>query len=219
MGTLGSKNPMLGSYQTFRTILKAMSHPGQLVKIKSKAYVPELLNKASAAVCLTMLDHEIPLWTDLSWSSSAFNWFQSQCGCSLVTEPCMAHFALITQPAFMPPLSHFKIGDDQRPGNAATLIIQVERFNGHQAKVLYGAGIKTTTYFAPTNIPAKFWEEWQLQTSLLPLGVDAFFTCDDILAALPRTTHVSDPIVSSQIKIKKGDSDLNRPKTDRYVCT
>ena len=215
----GFEDPALGPQQTFRAILEAMAHPGMLVKIKSRLYIPELLNPASAAVCLTLLDDETPLWTDLSWNSSAISWFQSQCGCSVVTEPCMAHFALITQPSAMPPLDDFKIGDDEHPESATTLILQVERFNDHNHKILSGPGIKTTTQFSPVGIRPQFWQQWQLQAALFPLGVDVFFTCNDILAALPRTTHVSDPIVSSQIKIKKGDSDLNRPKTDRNVCT
>jgi alpha-D-ribose 1-methylphosphonate 5-triphosphate synthase subunit PhnH len=215
----GFEDPVLGPQQTFRSILEAMSHPGMLVKINSKLlYIPELLNTASAAVCLTLFHDETPLWTDLSWNSSAVNWFQSQCGCSVVTEPCMAHFALITQPSTMPPLDNFKIGDDEHPESATTLILQVERFNDHNHKILSGPGIKTTAQFSPVGIGPQFWEQWQLQAALFPLGVDVFFTCNDILAALPRKTQVSDPIVSSQINIKKGGSDLNRPKTDRNVC-
>jgi alpha-D-ribose 1-methylphosphonate 5-triphosphate synthase subunit PhnH len=192
---LGFEDPVLGPQETFRTILEALAHPGQLVKIKSKLNVPEILNPASAATCLTLLDDETPLWTDLSWNSSVIEWFQFHCGCSVVTEPCMAHFALITQPAAMPPLDDFKIGDNEHPESAATLIVQVERFNDHNGKILSGPGIKTTNYFAPAGIRANFWEQWHLQAALFPLGVDVFFTSNDILAALPRTTQVSGPIV------------------------
>ncbi|MGD9025207.1 MAG: phosphonate C-P lyase system protein PhnH, partial [Desulfobacterales bacterium] len=108
----GFENPVLGPQQTFRAIIEAMAHPGQLVKIKSKLYHPEMLNLASAAACLTLLDDETPLWTDLSWNSEAINWFQIHCGCSVVTEPCMAHFALIAQPANMPHLDEFKLGEE-----------------------------------------------------------------------------------------------------------
>lgn len=187
------ENPELGSEQTFRAILKAMVQPGQLVRIKSRLnYIPGLLNAASAAVCLTLLNAETPLWTDLSWDSSAISWFQFHCECSVVTEPCMAHFALITRPADMPLLDDFKIGDEEHPESAATLIIQVEGFNGSNAKILSVPGIKSTTHFAPKGIPANFWEQWQFQAAFFPLGVDIFFTCGDLLAALPRTTQLSE---------------------------
>jgi alpha-D-ribose 1-methylphosphonate 5-triphosphate synthase subunit PhnH len=189
----GFEDPVLGPQQTFRAILDAMAHPGQLIKIKSKLHIPEILNPASAAACLTLLDHETPLWTDLSWNSTAINWFQLHCGCSVVTEPCMAHFALITQPANMPPLDDFKLGNDGYPISASTLIVQVERFNDPNGKMLSGPGIKTTSYFAPGSISPEFWIQWQVQAALFPLGVDVFFTCNNLLAALPRTTQVSDP--------------------------
>jgi alpha-D-ribose 1-methylphosphonate 5-triphosphate synthase subunit PhnH len=212
----GFKDPVSGPQQTFRAILQAMASPGQPIKIHSKLHIPDLLNTASAAACLTLLDDETPLWTDLSWNSSAVNWFQSYCGCSVVTEPCMAHFALITQPAIMPPLDQFKIGDDRHPESAATLIVQVEKFNDHQAKILSGPGIKTTIQFGPAGIQPNFWKEWQLQAALFPLGVDIFFTSDDILAALPRTTQIAKP--NFQAGQKKGGSEMNRPKNDRNVC-
>jgi alpha-D-ribose 1-methylphosphonate 5-triphosphate synthase subunit PhnH len=125
----GFENPVLGPQQTFRAILEAMAKPGIPVKIRSRLFFPEGLNTASAAVCLTLFDDETPLWTDLNWNSSVINWFQSQCGCSVVTEPCMAHFALIAQPSAMPCLDDFNIGDEAHPESAATLIVQVERFN------------------------------------------------------------------------------------------
>jgi alpha-D-ribose 1-methylphosphonate 5-triphosphate synthase subunit PhnH len=189
----GFENPFLGPQQTFRAILDALARPGQCVKIKSKLNVPELLNAASAATCLTLLDDETPFWTDLSWNSSAVDWFQFHCGCSVVTEPCMAHFALITQPDEMPSLDDFKIGDNEHPESAATLIIQVERFNDPNCQILSGPGVKTSTHFAPAGIQANFWEQWQVQSASFPLGVDVFFTCNNSLAALPRTTQVSIP--------------------------
>ncbi|MGD9042901.1 MAG: phosphonate C-P lyase system protein PhnH [Desulfobacterales bacterium] len=193
VGAPGFEDPVLGPQQTFGAILEAMARPGQPVKIKSNLYIPKILNPASAAVCLTLLDHETPLWTDLSWNSAAINWFQFHCECSVVTEPCMAHFALITQPANMPPLDDFKLGNEGYPISATTLIVQAERFNGHNGKILSGPGIKTTTYFAPGGISTQFWEQWQRQAALFPLGVDVFFTYNNMLAALPRTTRVSDP--------------------------
>jgi alpha-D-ribose 1-methylphosphonate 5-triphosphate synthase subunit PhnH len=191
----GFENPVSGPQQTFRAIIEAMAHPGQLVKIKSKLHHPEMLNLASAAACLTLLDDETPLWTDLSWNSEAINWFQIHCGCGVVTEPCMAHFALITQPANMPHLDEFKLGDEAHPENATTLIVQVQSFNDQRGKILSSSGMKKSTYFAPAGIQADFWQQWQRQAALFPLGVDVFFTYKDILAALPRTTQVTDPNV------------------------
>lgn len=91
----------------------------------------------------------------------------------------------------MPLLDDFKIGDAEHPESAATLIIQVEGFNGANGKTLSVPGIKSTTHFAPAGIPRNFWEQWQLQVALFPLGVDIFFSCGDLLAALPRTTQLS----------------------------
>ena len=193
------EDPELGSEQTFRAILEAMVHPGRCVRIKSNLFVPDLLNAASAAVCLTLLNSETPLWTDLSWDSSAISWFQLHCEVSVVTESCMAHFALITQPAGMPLLDDFKIRNNEHPESAATLIIQLTGFNGKDDKILSGPGTKSTTRFAPAGIQPDFWEQWQDQAALFPLGVDIFFTSSNFVAALPRTTQIKD----SSCRLKK----------------
>ena len=210
------ENPELGSEQTFRAIIAAMVHAGQLIKIRSKLSMPEQLNKASAAVCLTLLNPDTPLWTDLGWNSAAINWFQFHSGCSVVTEPCMAHFALITRPASMPLLDDFKIGEDEHPKSAATLIIQVEGFNDPNVKILSGPGIKSATPFAPAGVSKNFWEQWQLQAALFPLGVDIFFTCNDILAALPRTAQTDGSTVLTK-NPKEDGSYLNRLHNDCHL--
>jgi alpha-D-ribose 1-methylphosphonate 5-triphosphate synthase subunit PhnH len=69
----------LGSYQTFRAILEAMEHPGRLVTIRENPHAPDVLNSASAATCLMLLDHETTVWTDVHWRSPAISWLQLCC--------------------------------------------------------------------------------------------------------------------------------------------
>jgi hypothetical protein len=47
--------------------------------------------------------------------------------------------------------------------------------------------------------------------------VDIFFTCNDILAALPRTTQINDSTTHQAEKTKKGSSHWNRPHKDRKI--
>jgi alpha-D-ribose 1-methylphosphonate 5-triphosphate synthase subunit PhnH len=75
----------------------------------------------------------------------------------------------------MPLLDDFKIGDEEHPESAATLIIQVEEFNDTNGQILRVPGIKSTTPFAPKGIPVNFWEQWQLQAALLPVRGTPFY--------------------------------------------
>ena len=123
--TPGFDDPELGSQQTFRAIVKALDNPGSLVQIKSKLSAPSVLNSASAALFLTLCHNETKVWADLTWNYPLIDWFQYQCGCSIVTEPCMASLALITKSTGMPPLDHFRNGDDEHSDVSAKLIVQI----------------------------------------------------------------------------------------------
>ena len=111
----------------------------------------------------------------------------------------------------MPLLDDFKIGDNEHPESAATLIIQLRGFNSKDHKILSGPGAKSTTRFAPAGIQPDFWEQWQDQAALFPLGVDIFFTCSDLLAALPRTTQIKDSSPPAKTSRKGGFSKAKRP--------
>ena len=185
--TPGFDDPELGTQQTFRAMVKALDHPGHFVQIKSKLSVPEVLNPASAALFLTLCNDKTTVWADLNWNCALIEWFQYQCGCSIVTEPCMASLALITNPVAMPPLDQFKMGDDEDPDAAATLIVQVGEMLANSASNPIRSVVRQMTTRSPMGMPANFWDHWLQQSERFPLRLDIFLTCDDNLTVMPQS--------------------------------
>jgi alpha-D-ribose 1-methylphosphonate 5-triphosphate synthase subunit PhnH len=183
---LGFDDPALGSQQTFRAILAAMEQPGRLVTVPENPYAPDVLNSASAAACLTLLDYETPVWTDIDEGSPAIGWLQFGCGSSIVTEPCMANFALITNPAAMPALDYFRIGRYEYPEKATTIVVQVDDILPVPDDKQFNIFGNNTNRLELVGVPENFWRQWQQISRLYPAGLDIFFTCDDVLTAWPK---------------------------------
>jgi len=188
--TPGFSNPVQGFQQTFRNILDAMAHPGRIVTMDNPLLPPAPLNLASAAVCLTLLDFETTLWTDLKSNAKGIGWLRFHCGCSIVTHPSEAVFALITRSDTMPTLNKFKTGNDENPESSATLIIQTCGLNSSDGKRLTGPGIETFSTLNVEGLTKRFWQDRQSQFNMFPLGADIIFTYKNTLAALPRTVKV-----------------------------
>jgi alpha-D-ribose 1-methylphosphonate 5-triphosphate synthase subunit PhnH len=182
----GFDDSELVAQQNFRAIVKALDNPGRLVKIKNRFPVPGVLNPASAAIFLTLGSDEAPVWADLSWSSPLIEWFQYQCGCSIVTEPCMASLALITKPIAMPPLDHFRIGGEEQSDTSATLIIQVDELFANTISSPTRTRKNETLIRKPIKEPINFWDHWQQQSTFFSPDVDIFLTCDDVMISLPH---------------------------------
>ena len=180
-------DPELGTQQTFRAIVEALDNPGQIVQIRSKPSFPGALNLASAAIFLTLCNDGTTIWADLDWNCPITEWFQYRCGCNIVTEPCMASFALITNPMTMPPLDHFRIGDEENPDISATLIIQIEDLSVNTAINPDGTAVEKIARHSHPVVPLNSWEHRYQQSTPLFLGLDIFLTCDDTLAALPQS--------------------------------
>ena len=175
-----------GSHLAFRAILDAMEHPGRLVTVPEYPHAPAIFNSSSAATCLTLLDSDTPVWTDIDWRNPAISWLQFACGSSIVTELCMAKFVIITKPAVMPSLEFFRVGRQELHEKATTILVQVDdiypvlddrstNIDGGKA-----AGLKLK------GVADIFWYQWRRLSRLHPLGMDIFFTCDDVLTAWPK---------------------------------
>jgi len=111
-------------------------------------------------------------------------------GVRLVQDPADADFALITEPASMPPLTMFAHGDLRYPDRSATLIIQVEDFRGNAGKRFAGPGIRDVEQLLIEGLPGEFWQQRAAMSTQLPLGVDLIFISGQRMVALPRTTRV-----------------------------
>jgi len=188
--TPGFSDPVQRSQQTFRAVLDAMAHPGRIVTTDNTLSPPRPLNLASAAVCLTLLDFETTLWTDLQSHAKGTGWLRFHCGCSVVTDPSEAVFALITRSDTMPILNKFKTGSDESPESSTTLIIQAAGLSSTDGIRLTGPGIETFSTLKVEGLTKRFWQDRQSQFDMFPLGVDIIFTCENRLAALPRTSRV-----------------------------
>ena len=98
----GFSDPVLESQDVFRKILEAMAHPGRSISLDVDLQAPRPFHQAAAAICLTLLDFETPLWTDLAAASDAVHWLKFHSGCPWVSSPSAAAFAFIQQREFPP---------------------------------------------------------------------------------------------------------------------
>ncbi len=183
---LGFEDSAAGLERTFRSIMQAMEHPGQLVTVRPNPIAPQEFNSATAAACLTLLDCETPVWTDIDWDSPAISWLLFGCNSNIVTEPCMADFVLVTDPASMPDLNYFRIARCEYPEKATTMIVQVEDILPSSECDSSYIPLGKSPRLKLKGIPNSFYYQWQQLSSLYPCGIDVFFTCEDVLTALPR---------------------------------
>jgi alpha-D-ribose 1-methylphosphonate 5-triphosphate synthase subunit PhnH len=182
-----SGDPAFGSQQTFRAVITAMEHPGQLITIRQDPYAPAIFNSASAAICLMLLDCETPVWTDIDWPSPAISWLQFGCNSSVVTDPCMANLAIVTKPATMPALEYFRIARYDSFENATTILVQVDDILPVVEYKRAGIWVDEMFQLELKGVPHHFWHQWRHLSDRHPLGIDIFFTCEDVMTVLPKT--------------------------------
>jgi alpha-D-ribose 1-methylphosphonate 5-triphosphate synthase subunit PhnH len=150
---------------------------------------PAPILPATMAVLLTLCDADTALWLQQPNDEVASH-LRFHAGVRLVQEPADADFALITEPSSMPPLSRFAHGELRYPDRSASLIVQVESFDGDAGRRFAGPGINDVEQLAIAGLPAEFWQQRAAMSAQLPLGVDLIFISGERMVALPRTTRV-----------------------------
>lgn len=185
----GLAEPALDAQRCFRRLLTAMAHPGRIQEIGVAVEPPSGLMPASAALCLTLLDPETPLWLDAAAAGDeALAYLRFHCGCPIVADSRAAAFALVAGPP--PVLERFEAADDLAPERSATVIWQVEELTAEGPLRLSGPGIETSQALGVAPLPAAFLEQWADNGALFPAGLDLVLVCGSRLAALPRTTRI-----------------------------
>jgi len=180
--TGGFDDAPVQSARAFRAALDALSRPGMIVTVTG-AVPPAPLSVAAGVLLLTLVDGTTPVHLAGDWDCALVrDWITFHCGAPLVS-PQDAVFAVGCWAALQP-VGRFAIGRADYPDRAATLIVEMPLLVNDRMR-LAGPGIADTALLSLPEVAA-----FQDNRALFPLGFDAFLTCGDRLAGLPRSTRV-----------------------------
>ena len=189
----GLTDPVLDAQGIFRSVLDALAHPGRVITVPTALEPPAPLEPSTAAVCLTLLDFETPLWIDpAARTSEVLEYLRFHCGVPICEAPAEAAFAVLTDPLLLPPFSSFQAGSDEYPDRSTTVIVQADGIREGSGRRLTGPGIDGEARLTVEGVSGGIWPMLQKNHVLFPRGVDVLFTAGARLAALPRSTRVGD---------------------------
>ncbi|MGB0661677.1 MAG: phosphonate C-P lyase system protein PhnH [Mangrovicoccus sp.] len=179
----GFQNPAIDAAHAFRAVMNAMARPGQIQEIGG-AEPPAPMSKAAGAVILTLCDSTAPLYLAPSYDKPEIrDWVAFHSSAPLVgPEDCA--FALGGWDELLP-LSRFSLGTPVYPDRSATLIVELPELTNSGPR-LTGPGIKDSAQF---NLPGDL-ALFQENSTHFPMGLDFYFTSDEEIAGLPRSTKL-----------------------------
>jgi alpha-D-ribose 1-methylphosphonate 5-triphosphate synthase subunit PhnH len=189
----GFGDAVAGSQSMFRIAMDAMARPGRHLAVAAGLRAPAPLDATAAALLLTLCDFETPVWLDppLNDSTCVAEFVRFHTGARLVADAGDAAYAVISDAARMPTLASFAQGTLDYPDRSATVILQVRELRTAGWK-LEGPGIRGHALFKASPLPADFVQQARANRAQFPCGVDMFFTTGDAIAALPRSTRLTE---------------------------
>lgn len=180
--TGGFATPPLDSARAFRAALDALSRPGTIHRLDGVT-PPAPMSVAAGTLALMLLDGTTPVHLAGAHDCAAVrDWLTFHTGAPLVGA-AEAAFAFGTWEA-LHPVERFAIGTPEYPDRSATLVIDTDTLAAEGAR-LSGPGIRNAANLSLPETTA-----FSTNRALFPLGFDAFLTCGNLIAGLPRSTIV-----------------------------
>lgn len=180
----GFSDAPVDAAHAFRAVMTVMARPGA-VRDLSGAVPPAPLSVAAGTLLLTLCDPETGIHLSDAFDTPEIRqWLTFHTGAPLVAA-AEADFAVGTW-TDLTPLQQYRIGTAEYPDRSCTLVVETDALNQSGA-VLHGPGIKDTATLSLPTI-----DEFQTNAMFYPLGLDFFFTSGAQIAALPRSTQVSE---------------------------
>jgi alpha-D-ribose 1-methylphosphonate 5-triphosphate synthase subunit PhnH len=175
---------------TFRSVMEAMARPGTVQRVAATVGAPAGMMRGTAAIALTLFDHDTPIWLDASMSktSEVARWLKFHASAPVVADSSISHFALIGDANALPDLERFSFGSNEYPDRSTTLILQVDNLTKGPAYELRGPGIDGAAILQ-ARIKPELFERLAVNVALFPRGIDVVLVHDDAIAAIPRTTR------------------------------
>ncbi len=183
---------VLSAQSTFRSVMDAMARPGSVQRIAATSGAPDGMMRGTAAIALTLFDHDTPIWLDaaMSGTSNVAKWLKFHTSAPVVSDSTICSFALIGDAKALRSLDHFAFGSNEYPDRSATLILQVESLTKGPAYELRGPGIDGAALLQAMIQPHDLFERLAINATLFPRGIDVVLVHDDCIVAIPRTTQL-----------------------------
>ena len=84
----GFADPVLESQSAFRALMRAMARPGRAEALPGLEHAPPPLSPVAAAVALTLIDHDTPVWLDAPLAVQAVRaWLAFHTGAPVIEAP------------------------------------------------------------------------------------------------------------------------------------
>ena len=188
----GFADKVLSAQSTFRSVMDAMARPGTVQQVVASAGAPGPMMRGTAAIALTLFDHDTPIWLDarMSETSEVAKWLKFHSGAPVLDDPSVCHFALIGNGGALPELSRFSFGTNEYPDRSTTLILQVDSLKHGSAFELSGPGIDGTALLRAMIEPVDLFERLAVNETLFPRGIDVVLVSGEAIVAIPRTTRL-----------------------------
>jgi alpha-D-ribose 1-methylphosphonate 5-triphosphate synthase subunit PhnH len=188
----GFADKVLSAQSTFRSVMDAMARPGIVQPIVAAAGAPAAMMRGTAAIALTLFDHDTPLWLDprMSETSDVTKWLKFHTGAPVIADSSICSFALVGDARALPGLDRFAFGSNEYPDRSTTLILQVESLTQGSPFELRGPGIDGATVLRAAIQPTDLFERLAINQALFPRGIDVVLVHDDSIVAIPRTTRL-----------------------------
>jgi alpha-D-ribose 1-methylphosphonate 5-triphosphate synthase subunit PhnH len=188
----GFADKVLSAQSTFRSVMDAMARPGTVQHIRAAAGTPAPLMRGTAAIALTLIDHDTPSWLDRTMSATpdVGKWLRFHTGTPVIADSSASSFALIGNARDVPPLDRFALGSNEYPDRSTTLILQIDSLTSGPAYELTGPGIDGAGVLQAT-ISGNLFEQLAINATLFPRGIDVVLVHDDAIVAIPRTPRLA----------------------------
>jgi alpha-D-ribose 1-methylphosphonate 5-triphosphate synthase subunit PhnH len=188
----GFVDKVLSAQSTFRSVMDAMARPGAVQQVVASVGMPVSVMRGTAAIALTLFDHDTPIWLDakMSETSEVAKWLKFHSGAPVIADSSICSFAVIGDVAALPDLSRFSFGTNEYPDRSTTLILQVESLTEGRVYELCGPGIDGTATLRATLEPEDLFERLAVNETLFPRGIDVVLVSGEAIVAIPRTTRL-----------------------------
>jgi alpha-D-ribose 1-methylphosphonate 5-triphosphate synthase subunit PhnH len=189
----GFVDKVLSAQSTFRSVMDAMARPGSVQRIAAVAGAPGTMMRGTAAIALTLFDHDTPVWLDkrMSATPDVAKWLKFHTSAPVIADSSISSFALIGDPQNLPALEDFAFGSNEYPDRSTTLILQVDSLTQGPALELRGPGIDGMAILRASIQPQDLIERLGVNVALFPRGIDVVLVHDDAIVAIPRTTRLT----------------------------